>query len=255
MYLVELSFTSETGPEDDKVSHAVNGLHHALRMNGQILGREYPIIVSSNRYTTFMLVPEPDALNSAHFNHYVRDDFEELKSIGLSTPNIVVLGKDIDGAEICTCTEASTYILKTNYISLESPLRCGKCYLPVPFYRIPATYDAEYSDIIAWQSDYQSCDSLQMNCSTLERASTRELSRVDSSLSLHGREICNKIFQLTQRPTYYYLYRYGGRSRAQELKRRCPSCNGDWLSEPPWHLFDFKCDTCHLVSNIAWDVR
>ncbi len=250
MYLVKMSFSSEAGSSVDPISHSLNDLLAVMRMNGQICGREWSLITTPEGYATFVIVPEQDALEDRHRNKYVHKALDALGSAGLSQPILTVLGEDIDGDEICTCGVPEMYILYTNYLSLESPLRCGNCYLPVPLYRLPPTYEDEYSDIICWQSDYQSCDSLQMNCQTLERAATREISRVDSSLSLRGRDICNKIFEMTGRPTYYYLYPSGSRNPAQALKRRCPSCNGEWRSDPPWHRFDFKCDICRLVSRI-----
>ncbi len=55
---------------------------------------------------------------------------------------------------------------------------------------------------------------------------------------------------------YYYLYKYNGKSRTIEESRKCPNCKGGWFLNEPLHgIFDFKCDKCHLVSNVAWDVR
>jgi predicted nucleic acid-binding Zn ribbon protein len=46
------------------------------------------------------------------------------------------------------------------------------------------------------------------------------------------------------------------KNRKREQRRRCPLCGGAWRLEKPLHrLFDFKCDMCRLVSNLAWDVR
>ncbi len=89
-----------------------------------------------------------------------------------------------------------------------------------------------------------------------ERFGLRELSNAGSSLSRRGRAACARIAKVTGTPTYYYLMRSGGRSLAREHERRCPGCNGRWRLEEPWHrLFDFRCDRCRLVSNIAWEVR
>jgi predicted nucleic acid-binding Zn ribbon protein len=122
-------------------------------------------------------------------------------------------------------------------------------------YSIPATYHDEYCDIISWQSDYQACDNLQMNCKTGERFGIRELSGHNSSLTGQGIKICKLIMNNTDIPTYYYLYRHHGRSRKSELQRKCPQCNQSWFFEDPVHnLFDFKCDQCHLFSNIAFSI-
>lgn len=255
MYVANLCFPGAESCDPDTVSHVVNGLLGTLRMNGQICGREWPISIVDASCLVTVLLPEQDALDGAHVNRSVQHAIEELRTAGLHDPDITILGEDIDGATSCTCTTPGSYILYTNYISLESPLRCGTCFNPKPLYTIPHTYDDEYYDIICWQSDRQACDTLQMNCSTLERAAMREMSRPDSSLSQRGIEICSKIFATTGIPTYYYLYRYGARSRKQELARTCPSCGSSWLLETPWHLFDFKCNQCRLLSNISWDVR
>jgi hypothetical protein len=44
----------------------------------------------------------------------------------------------------------------------------------------------EYDDVVHWQSNYQACDTLQMNSSVLERAAMREMSRLDSQLTRDG---------------------------------------------------------------------
>ena len=82
------------------------------------------------------------------------------------------------------------------------------------------------------------------------------MSRLDSALTKSGLENCRLISAITKKPVYYYFYRGNGRKMAVEKKRKCPKCGGDWLLDEPWHgKFDFKCDKCHLLSNIAWDVR
>jgi len=255
VYVVELGFPGAASCDPDTVSHKMNGLLGALRMNGQICGREWPLTFRDADGITVVLAPERDSLEHVHANKYVRRALTELLDAGLREPAITIIGEDIDGATTCTCVTSESYILFTNYLSLEPPLRCGSCFNPISLYKIPSTYDDEYSDIIRWQSNYQACDMLQMNSSTLERATVRELSRLDSRLSRQGIEICTKIFQATGVPVYYYLYRYGARSKKQERERKCPSCGGSWLLETSWHLFDFKCNQCRLLSNIAWDVR
>jgi predicted nucleic acid-binding Zn ribbon protein len=256
MYVVELSFNRTKEVDPDAASGAVHSLLGALRKNGQICEEEWRAGSSDNGYQAFVLLPDSDALDAAHHSLYVRNALEELLAAGLDGPHIRQLGKDIDGVDVCACVSPTSHILFTNYLFLESPLRCGDCFSLIPLYRIPHTRGEDHSDITSWQSDYKSCDSLQMNSATLERAATREMSRFDSSLSKRGRELAAEISRLTGKPTYYCLYRYGGRSRAQERKRLCPSCGGAWLLDAPWHrLFDFKCDKCHLLSNIAWDVR
>jgi predicted nucleic acid-binding Zn ribbon protein len=224
-------------------------------MNGQVCGCEWPITISGDVCRASVFIPEPSALDPRWDATYVRRAITELAAAGLARPECIVLGPDIASSGACACARPSSSILYTTYRSIEPPLCCGDCFRSIPLYRLPPTYDQEYSDVISWASDYQACDSLQMGCATLERAALRELSRHDSSLSRRGRAVAEQITRQTAVPTYTYLYRGSGRSRAQERRRRCPSCDGAWALAEPWHIFDFRCDRCRLVSNIAWNVR
>lgn len=104
--------------------------------------------------------------------------------------------------------------------------------------------------------NYQSCDALQMNCAAGEQFGKRQMSDPNSPLSRSGIAVCKEIERLTGRPTYYYLYRDGARSRPADARRSCPICKGQWLMQKPLHgKFDFKCSNCRLLSNIAWNVR
>jgi predicted nucleic acid-binding Zn ribbon protein len=222
-------------------------------MNGQVCSGEWGIARRDDLYEATVLLPEPGSLDEQHGNRYVRGALDALAQAHLAMPEIEIVGQDVDGLEVCPCATPSCYILYTDYLTLEPPLRCGECFGPVPLYRVPPTYDGEYSDVIRWQSDYQACDRLQMGCRTLERAATRQMSDLRSSLSRQGIEVCETITATSAVPTYYYLYRHTGRSLRQERRRRCPSCGGEWLLGERWHgLFDFRCDRCRLLSNISW---
>lgn len=254
MYVAQLTMTAQMPVDRDTASHAINSLLAALRMNGQVCGREWPIAITSEDYTATVLIPEPTALEAVHHNHYATQSLDALHTAGLSAPEITI-ARDVDGAGTCNCAQSQSLILYTYDVSLEPPLRCGDCFLPVPLYRVPPIKDVDYYEIICWQSDYQACDRLQMNCTTLERPATRQISRVDSSLSQFGLDICRRLTETTHLPVYYYLYSDSARSRRQEQKRLCPSCGSEWLLAAPWHKFDFKCDRCRLLSTLSWNAR
>jgi predicted nucleic acid-binding Zn ribbon protein len=255
MFDARIQFDLQPTADLDDVSDLVNRLLSALRMSGQICGKEWPVILGEATCTAYVMLPAEDALSAAHRSVYIPQILESLVLAGLSEPRITILGEDLDGDDPCPCGTPPSYVLYTTFLSLESPLRCGGCFLPVPLYSLPQTNHGEYSDVISWQSNYQACDTLQMSCQVLERAATRELSRVESTLSREGLRICREWETASGVPCYYYLYRYGARSWARELARPCPGCGGSWRLEEPWHFFDFKCDQCRLLSNIAWDVR
>lgn len=77
------------------------------------------------------------------------------------------------------------------------------------------------------------------------------MQKVDSNLSKQGMEICKRIEELTSIPTYYFLYNYR-KARGDQLSRPCPICSSKWnLKEQLHNFYDFKCDTCRLVSTIS----
>lgn len=134
-------------------------------------------------------------------------------------------------------------------------LRCDAGSGTVPLYLIPFTETKQgelHDRVIWWASDYQACDRLQMNSRTGVRFGLDQISKLDSSLSVRGREICGFISEAMGIPVYYYLFRFHCRSMAKERERKCPGCGGHWLLEEQIHdFFDFKCDSCRILSNVA----
>lgn len=255
MHTVELQFKITGNGSDDDRDSALGCLMNALRMNGQILGSDFPMANLRNGFKLFTSIPEKSSLSPRHANGYVKSAVRDMSKAGLKL-SVVRHGPDPESAIVCRCKSRIWMILFTTYLSAEPPVRCGSCFGVIPLYRLPKTYDDSYYDIICWHGDYRACDRLQMGCATGERFGTAEISRLDSSLSQRGRAICDALTTSTKIPTYYYLYRYPGRSLSSERARRCPSCGGKWLADASIHgKFDMKCDKCRLLSNIAWNVR
>jgi len=255
MKVVKVNFETKRGADFDAVWLTINSLLGAWRMNGQVVSREFPTCRTKRGIEVYLNVPESTSLAKRYNSDYANKNLGELRKYG-ANPEIRLIGDEPESASVCSCNETEAYVLFTTYISLESPIRCLACFGVVPLYTIPKTADGEYHDIICWMSDYQSCDSLQMNSSVGERWATNQLSKVDSRLTVLGLSICRAIERVTEKPVYYYLYKYNGKSRKMEGQRKCPNCKGEWsLDEPLYGIFDFKCDKCQLVSNVAWDVR
>ncbi|MGV3719974.1 MAG: Zn-ribbon-containing protein [Actinomycetota bacterium] len=251
MHITRLHFRCAPDADSGVVSHAIHGLLGAWRMNGQILGNDLPLARSGGDYHTYLMLPAVDSLAPQHGNKRVGEANVKLSEAGLQELSCEVVGTDPEGADPCTCPNRRSLILYTHYLSLESCLRCGDCFGTVPLYTVPPTRNGEYYDVISWQSDYQACDTLQMNCQTGERFGLREMSRLDSSLTVRGRRICGQIEASVGTPVYYYLHRQGGRGVKSERERRCPGCGGEWLLRESLHgLFDFRCEPCRLLSNI-----
>jgi predicted nucleic acid-binding Zn ribbon protein len=259
MYTTQLLFRRKTrGIGDHDAAHAIVGLLVALKHNGQIVDRGAELAVNAGRsgYRAIVSLPEPDSLRSSFYNKHVRAAIRKLRKAGLQPPSQRQVGRELESASECTCRELSSLILETGFLCVDPPLRCGGCMGIVPFYRFRHTRHETYEDIRYWAQRYRCLDTLWTQSGVGEQFAYRELSRHDSDLSKTGRGICRAIEQRTGARTYYYLYRWHGRSEAAERRRRCPSCGKNWLLEAPWHgRFDFRCDRCRLLSNVGLDVR
>lgn len=256
MFVFQITFDFVKSENRQEQLDEVQYLLGAFRMEGRICGREFPLTNNSDRITAFVCAEAEDAFTAPVFNQYIKESFEKSKQIGLSEPQYLNLGRDPASAHACECSEPPAYILFTTYVSLESPLRCASCFGPVPLYRITRPASGDSHTLISRQSDYQACDSLQMNCATGERFGTRQISNYDSSLAKRGLKICSEIEKSMGKAVYYYLYRGSGKSLKAERQRKCPDCGSDWLLPGGWHnIFDFKCDKSRLISNLAWNLR
>ena len=171
MYVAQISIASKKWPSKAiAASDAIDRFLNMLRVNGQICGKWYPVFESSTGYGATAYIPERNALAAIHYNAYVHDALKDFQEAGLSEPVFVVV-RDIDGDGTCRCKHSTEYILYTEDRHVESPLRCGDCFLPIPLYRIPPTYDnSEYYDITTWQGSYQACDKLYFLSRALEQA-------------------------------------------------------------------------------------
>lgn len=227
------------------------GLLGAYRLDGHILGREWITLSTGHGFESHVWAPATDAFDPQFRNEWICRNLERIEAAGLSEPTFTLMGRDQPAAN-CRCEKSSSFILFTNYLQIENPIRCGDCFRTVPLYHLPRLESGEFVEVLSWADDYKACDTLFMNSGTAERFGYREMSEMDSSLSQRGRDICRHFEERTGKPVYYYLQRYYGRTPADEEGRMCPSCGGGWRLPETWHgRFDFRCDVCHLVSNIA----
>lgn len=255
MYIIEIivPFTSQTNLEE--VENVLSYMVSSLRQNGQSYGKTYPMAVSKSKISIRMLCPEKSSLDLKNANKYVKGHWEDLEKLIHNKLIINELGVElafINDNSVCDCKKIPFQILYTNYLHIGSPIRCGKCFKHIPLYKIPPTKDEDYNDIMSWESNYVACDTLQMNCEVGERFGLREMSNLNSHLSQQGIRICQKIEELTQRSTYYYLYNYRKIRDKGEENRACPSCGEEWKLKKTLHqIFDYQCKRCRLLSNIS----
>ncbi len=227
----------------------------AFVRNGNLID-EFLVANDPKQWTAYGIAPARDAFHKANWNEFVRQRLGGLTAANLKRPRVRFLGAVPETAPACRCAKPRGYLLFTTLFHKEPPVRCIHCNGIVPLYRLPRSTTGEHSGLLSWQSNYQACDTLQINCAVGERFGERQMSDPTSELSRSGLAVCKEIQRLTGRPVFYYLNRANARSHSAEARRRCPSCGGAWLLKKPLHgKFDFRCDKCHLLSNIAWNIR
>lgn len=256
MYAAKISVSVEDIQLQHSLAISLEALLRSWRTNGQILGKEQPVFLNHNELIATAIIPEEDSLEALYNTEDARSIILTIGETEGAVLDIKIVGISPYGIAACECEKPGSYILYTNYASLSPPIRCGDCSFPVPLYKIPTRNDEERNRITLWQASYQSCDMLHVNSAIGEQFSQRQVQHHDSPLAKEGRDICSKIEEHTEIPTFYYLSKPGGKSLKQEKKRTCPSCKNKWLLKESWHdIFDFKCESCRLLSNIGWTVR
>lgn len=255
MFVIELKFECFDNTTFSAVEKAINGLMEALRFNGQILGREFPVIVGNGEFFVRAVCPEKDSLHPKYHSDYVKVCLERLTQAAVLAPKVKVLGQDLNSEETAVSSTPTWQVLYTTYVHTCSPLRDGDSLQPIPLYRNSPTLNGDHKAVIKWQTEWQACDELQMagGCRA-EHAALREITDVNSDLFRRGWDLRGRIEYITKVPTYYYQYRVGGTSLENEKQRKCPGCGSDWRLDEPLHdIFHFKCDNCRIVSNLSWD--
>lgn len=257
VYTVEVFFkrtVRRIAPSD--ADDAINELLVRLERNGQIVDRDDPIVETRGGCKAIVGLPEPQSLRPSLYSQLVCRE-RRIRRLGIEPPVVRILGTDLGFALICTRRQFSAFILETSFLWTELPIQCCGCRGFVPFYRFRHTTEyGSYEDILFWTRRYRALDKLWFNGGVGEQFAYRELSHHDSDLSKTGRDICRRIEKRAGVCTYYYLYRWYGRSVAAERRRPCPGCGRKWLLKEPWHWpCTLRRDQCRLVSNIGWDVR
>lgn len=257
MDTAQLLFRTRTATNGADALDKVQSYLTALLYNGQIVSGHTPTAKVSGGFLVTVALPEADALADRFANKWVRKHLRELAAVGVDRPQVTHLGTDPESRAPCRCRKRPFLILFTTFLNSEPPLRCGACFGPVALYRVTGTSQTgTHQDVVWWQDTYQSMDWLFIGTGPGERFAHDQLSRFDSELSTDGRELARQLEKKARLPVYHYLSKHFGRSDRAERKRNCPSCGKTWLRKEPLHrIFDFQCQRCRLLSNIAFDVR
>ena len=252
MYIQEISIDIKSKVNKNELIDEFQMLMSFYRGSGQTQGRIESQYITDNKIVCLPYTLEKNSLGRKYNNFYVKKQTKKLEELCKSSLLFKTVGKSYSSYKTpCTCKKSSFFILITNYTSIDSPLTCGTCNRSVPLYRLPVYYDYGYMPILSWETNYISCDRLQMNCAVGERWALNQMQEIKSPLSKQGLKICKKIEELTSIPVYYYLHNYR-KLKGDQLLIPCPGCNKKWsLKEPLHNFYDFRCDRCKIVSTIS----
>ncbi|MBR0573722.1 MULTISPECIES: Zn-ribbon-containing protein [Pasteurellaceae] len=243
---------------DENFTSLIFKIVNQWRENGQMIGREAGIThfqcIDEAFFQVNLSIPRQDSLMAKYNSDEVNKALSQADSYGVKFASFELVGKDYRADVTSHQIEGEFLLLYTTHLDSCSPVFNGADFLPLPLYEITQSNQPFSADILKWQEDWQACDQLQMNGSTLEQSALQQISDHTSELAQQGRTLCQRIEQITQTPTYYYLYRLG-KDEEIEHNRKCPNCNEEWkLNEPMHSIFYFKCDKCRLISNLSWEV-
>ena len=170
MYIQEISIEIKTTVDKDELIDEFGVLMSHYRGNGQTQGKIESQYIKDNKIISLPFTLEDQSLNKKYNNFYVDRQSKKLEELCKSELKFKTLGKtSASYQKPCTCKKPEFYILITNYLSILSPLTCGTCNQAVPLYFIPKYQDHGYIPILSWETNYNSCDSLQMNNREYER--------------------------------------------------------------------------------------
>ncbi len=254
MYIQEITIKINSQVDKDTLIELFGSLMSSYRSSGQTQGRIESQYIVDDTIVCFPFTLEENSLNKKFNNFYVNKKREQIEALCNAKLNTKTVGKSYETYEApCRCKKSDFYMLATNYITISSPITCGTCHKAVPLYRLPHYHDHGYMPILSWETNYISCDSLQMNCEVGERWALNQMQNLNSQLAKQGLQICRNIEDLTSIPTYYYLYNHK-KYKGNELTRPCPNCKQPWSLHTRLHnSYDFKCDKCRIISNKSFN--
>lgn len=245
---------------DTSFVEAEQGVRHYLEkliFQGQMLGREFPTYMAKDSFFSRVVLPQQDALDKSSHSQAGLDALEQLQHVGLSYPKLTILGDDLMSNHTDPCPEHAAFILFCSFSATNSVLYCAEHFAPVPLYKVGRTSGEDFETLIRWQLQYQALDEIQMQQSrVLFKSAEQSVQGFYSSLNQQGYKQAKSLSKELHKPVYYYLYSGSSANCELEAEKKCPSCGSDWKLTESWHgLFDFCCEPCQLVSNIAFDCQ
>ncbi|MAD77304.1 MAG: nucleotide-binding protein [Rheinheimera sp.] len=256
MYLAELTYKVIADTSFSQAEATIRAFTEALIFNGNVLGREFPTAWQQDRFCARLVIPAADALQRPHLSARVLQAEQQLMAAGLAYPQVKVLGMDIM-SQHSSNQDTETLVLFTTFSDNCSPLRNLADLAPVPLYQLLPAEGVDHESLIRWQIQFQALEEVQQQQQrVLKKTAENSLQQFNSALNRQGRLLAKKISQHNALPVYYAMYSGSSNNCAADPVKPCPGCGNAWrLTTPLLELFDFKCDRCQLVSNIAWECQ
>jgi predicted nucleic acid-binding Zn ribbon protein len=255
MFLVQITFGSDGGESQrrETLRDSAESYLSSLLWNGQI-SRDYFLAWSNAQLLGYTRVARPDSFAKRYHSQWGLSELNKLIEAFGRDPEWRIIEDDVP-KRFPSWSRSSSFYLFTHAFDDASPVCCGDSGKSIPVYLLPIS-EQDRRDLYSWAGSYKHLDNVWLASGALEIPAYKQLADPTSELSVAGRKLCASIEKATQKPTFYYLERYWGRSDG-EATRVCPLCGGEWrLSDQnadmaPFHKFQFKCDSCRLVSHIA----
>jgi predicted nucleic acid-binding Zn ribbon protein len=240
----------------DDIQYEVENLLIYLGCNSQIIKQNHQYILEDNQLRMPVICPEVNSLAIRYSHRFTLHCLEQLQ-IKTQTPlDIRPTGRAADRLAYQVPVDSSSYIIYGNGFS---PVLCGDTYQPIPLYLFPPLNPEtnSYQDLNRWHYAYQSLVDLWSVYDYGERFALRQLQQVGSPFVQQGRSLCQRIEQLTGKPTYYFLDNRRNRSETQDRAHKCPLTGKEWLIKGSTFndFIGFKCEESRLVSELSSMVR
>lgn len=251
MHIVKLNITGE-GVGSEEFFEFTNYYFQSLYGTKQIINEEWQYEPIDDGLSLNLFCPEKDSCNEKNSTIYGINWKKRIEEELKCKFDFKYMGLDPEFGKTIIPKKRDFLILKT---ARFSPLTEGSSLDQIPLYRIPYTHhDGEcYNDINFWENNYERIEGLWFNGVVGERWAQNQLQNHDSDLSKQRIDCCKKIEEVTQIPTYYFLFNYRAWGQKKDKERKCPSCGNDWLLDGSTFndFYAFKCDECRLISELS----
>lgn len=252
MFINELTIEINSQADKNLLVDEFNYLLSTFYKNGQIEKQNLDCFIADNFIKSYVTTLDKNSLNKKYRNEYTNKQLIKIEKLCEAKIQHKIIGTSVDNFKgSCKCKNHSFFILYTHLFDNSSPVICGTCFKVKPLYTLSLDEKTLY-EILSWQDNYKSCDTLQLQSTVGEQWATKQMTEHNSQLSRQGLELCSKIKNTTGVSTFYYLFNYRKIKLEKDRLRKCPSCNSPWLLEKQLNkLYDFKCDKCELISSLT----